>query len=289
MRFGINSFLVSSAFTDKDLHLIDLFKAWGADFIELAVYDPRDIDVVGLRAALSNAGMGGGPVCGMFPPDRDLRGDVQQQKNTLDNVTRLIDMAAEIGSKVVAGPFYSSVGRCNLHDAGERARQHELVAGHIHALCRHAEQAGITLAIEPLNRFETDFINNLGQARAMIEAVGSPALKIHADTFHMHIEEDCSARAVREAGNLIGHVHASASHRGIPGRDQADWNGIFASLKKIGYAGDIAIETFSMDNETIARAASIWVQRFDSPEQLAREGLTFLRSAWEKAESGGKA
>ena len=87
------------------------------------------------------------------------------------------------------------------------------------------------LALEPLNRFETDFINNLAQAQAMIEKVGSPVLKIHADTFHMNIEEDDSAQAVRDAGTLIGHVHASASHRGIPGRDEVNWSGVFSSLK----------------------------------------------------------
>ncbi len=280
MRFGINSFLLSSGFSNDDLPMIAQFKEWGADIIELAVHEPEKLAVPALQQALDAADIAIGPVCGMFPPDRDLRGTAEQQQNTVDYVGKLIDLASELGSTIVAGPMYSSVGRCNLHTEAEKEQQSDLIARNLEKLCAKAEQAGVTLAIEPLNRFETDCVNTLAQARALIEKVGSPALKIHADTFHMHIEETNSAEAVREVADLIGHVHASASHRGIPGKDQVDWVGIFAVLQDVGYDGDIVIETFSTDNDTIARAASIWMQRFDSPEQLAREGLGFLRNTW---------
>jgi D-psicose/D-tagatose/L-ribulose 3-epimerase len=285
MRFGLNSFLVSSSFSNTDIPWIEVFKGWGADFVELAVLHPGELDVPALRRALSDAGMKNNPVCGMFPPQHDLRGDTAQQQSCLDYTRRLIDLAAALGSKTVAGPFYSSVGRCHLHTEDEKRAQFNLVAGHLRTLSGEAEKAGVTIAIEPLNRFETDFMNTLAQARRMIEAVGSPALKIHADTFHMHIEEDHSATAVREAGALIGHVHASANHRGIPGRDQVDWVGVFQALREIQYSGDMAIETFPMDNTTIARAASIWIQRYDTAEQVSREGLRFLRNTWNSISS----
>ena len=280
MRFGLNSFLVSSSFCNSDIPWIDTFKSWGAEFVELAVLHPEELDIPLLACSLEDAGMRNNPVCGMFPPQHDLRGDAAQQQSCLDYTRRLIDLAAALGSKTVAGPFYSSVGRCNLHTEEEKKAQFELVATHLRSLCDTAEKAGVTIAIEPLNRFETDFINTLSQAHRMIEAVGSPALKIHADTFHMHIEEDHSPTAVRKAGALIGHVHASANHRGVPGRDQVDWIGVFEALREINYSGDMAIETFPMDNTTIARAASIWIQRYDSAEEVSREGLNFLRNTW---------
>ena len=248
--------------------------------MELAVLEPAGIDVPQLRRALDDAGMVNNPVCGMFPPQHDLLGDIAQQQSCLNYAHQLIDLAAAIGSKTIAGPFYSYVGHCNMYDERERQRQFELVAGHLKALATIAQQSGVTIALEPLNRFETDFINTLAQARRMIEAVGSPALKIHADTFHMHIEEDHSPTAVREAGSLIGHVHASANHRGVPGRDQVDWTGVFQSLRDINYTGDMAIETFPVDNTTIARAASIWIQRYKTPEEVSRAGLKFLRTTW---------
>lgn len=280
MRFGLNTFLVSSAYGDDDARHFDAFRRWGADFVELAVLEPEKLDVASLRNALNGAGFARNPVCGMFPPQFDLRGDESQQRACLDYVSRLIDLAAAIDSPLVAGPFYSCVGRCNLHTPEEKKAQHELVAGHLRTLCNRASQAGVFLALEPLNRFETDFINTLGQAAGMIRAVGSPALKIHADTFHMHIEEDDSPAALRQAGALIGHVHASANHRGIPGRDQVDWTGVFQALRDTGYAGDMAIETFPPDNTTIARSASIWMQRYETPEEVSRAGLEFLRKTW---------
>lgn len=283
MRFGINSFLLTSGFTNDELSMIEQFKAWGADFIELAVHEPEKIDTAALSQAIEAAGMENCPVCGMFPPERDLRGTEEQQQTCLAYVGDLIDLASAIGSKIVAGPFYSSVGRCNLHTDTEKEQQVDLVARNLATLCTKAEQAGVTLAMEALNRFETDFINTIDQASAMIEKVGSPALKIHADTFHMNIEEANPSEAIRRAGDHIGHIHASGSHRGIPGTGHVDWNGIFGALKVINYDGDIAIETFSADNDTIARAVSIWIRRFDTPKQLALEGLSFLRDTWDRA------
>jgi D-psicose/D-tagatose/L-ribulose 3-epimerase len=283
MRFGINSFLLTSGFTGDDLPVIEQFRAWGADMAELAIFDPDAVDTSALRRAIEAAGMENCPVCGIWPEERDLRGSEEAQQNSLAYTGKLIALASEIGSRIVAGPMYSCVGRCELYTDAEKAEQSDTIARHLATLCARAEDAGVTLCLEPLNRFETDCMNTLAQASAMIEKVGSPALKIHADTFHMNIEEADPARAIRRAGDHIGHVHASGSHRGIPGTGHVDWRGIFSVLKEIEYGGDICIETFSADNDTIARAVSIWIRRFDTPEQLATEGLSFLRNAWDRA------
>ena len=212
MRFGINSFLLSSGFGNDDLPMIQQFRDWGADVIELAIHEPEAIDVPALRRALEQAGMDRVPVCGMFPPARDLRGSAAQQQTCRDYLGRLMNLASELGSNVVCGPFYSSVGRCELLTAAEKQRQADLIAGNLEPLCRQAERAGIILAMEPLNRFETDCVNTLEQATALIEQVGSPAFKIHVDTFHMHIEEDNSAAAIRAAGPDRKSTRLNSSH-----------------------------------------------------------------------------
>ena len=263
--------------------MIEQFKSWGADIIELAVHEPTKIDVPSLNKALESAGMENNPVCGMFPPDRDLRGTVEQQENSLSYLKELVDLAAAIGSDKVAGPMFSSVGRCNLHTEAEKSQQSDLIASNLAKACAYAESKNVTLMMEPLNRFETDCINTLQQGKAMIDKVGSPALKMLIDTFHMHIEESDSAQAILDVGAAyIGHLHACGNHRGIPGQDQVHWKPIFSALKAIGYAGDMSMETFAPDNEIIARATSIWFSRFDSPEQFATEGLSFLRKTWEE-------
>ena len=280
MRFGLNTFLVSSGFTDADIPLIQEFKSYGADVVELEIVEPAAVTVPLLVDALADSGLEQPIVCGAFGPGRDLRGTKAEQSACVRYISELIELAQQLGSKVVCGPMYSETGRAARHTPEEREAQLELIASHLKPLCRQAEAAGVILAVEPLNRFETDCINTLQQAVDLIERVGSPALKIHIDTFHMNIEEDDSAAAILKHGQHIGHVHASASHRGLLGQDQVDWAGVLSALQTIGYDGDIVIESFSEDNEVIARAAAIWRPLYDSPQQLSVEGLEFLKNSW---------
>jgi D-psicose/D-tagatose/L-ribulose 3-epimerase len=282
MRFGLNTFLVSSGFTDADLPLIQIFKSYGAAVIELAIVEPTLVSAPLLADALAASELTQPIVCGAFCPGRDLRGDEDAQQAAVQYIGELIELAQQLGSKVVCGPMYSETGRANRHTPIEREQQLALIATHLKPLCQKAEAAGVILAMEPLNRFETDCINTLEQAVDLIERVGSPALKIHIDTFHMNIEEDDSAAAILKYGRHIGHVHASASHRGLLGQDQVDWNGVLSALQTIGYDGDIVIESFSEDNEVIARAAAIWRPLYDSPQQLSVQGLDFLKNTWKQ-------
>ncbi|MDP4610348.1 MAG: sugar phosphate isomerase/epimerase [Opitutales bacterium] len=284
MRFGLNTFLVSSGFTDAELPLLQTFKNYGADVIELAIVEPAAVSVPKLITALEASGLEQPIICGAFPPGRDLRGNTEERAASAQYISELITLAKAVDSKIVCGPFYSVTGQANAYSSEERAAQLDMIAAELRPLCQQAEAAGVTLAVEPLNRFETDCINTIDQAIELIEKVGSPCLKIHIDTFHMNIEEADSAAAILRAGQHIGHVHASASHRGLLGKDQVDWSGICAALVKINYQGDILIESFTVDNTVIAKAASIWRPLYDGPEQLAVEGLQFLRETWELAQ-----
>ena len=279
MRIGLNTFLVSPGFTDSDLALIYEFKSYGADVVELAIVEPSKVSVPKLKAALVESGLERPIICGAFGPGRDLRGGPEEVATSFTYIEDLIDLAVALDSKIVCGPMYSETGRSGAHTAQEREAQLTQIAEALKPLCAKAESAGIVLAIEPLNRFETDCINTLEQGVALIKQVDSPALKLHIDTFHMHIEEDDSASAIIECGPYIAHVHASASHRGLLGEDQVDWKGILGALQKIAYEGDIVIESFSEGNKTIARAAAIWRRLYDSPKQLAVEGINFLKSS----------
>ena len=131
--------------------------------------------------------------------------------------------------------------------------------------------------MEPLNRFETDFINTCDQALKLVKAVGSPALKLHLDTFHMNIEEKCQGDAIRKAGKLLGHFHACGSDRGTPGNDHIDWDCIAKALKDVRYQGDAVIESFTTDVKVIARAAAIWRRIEPTRNEIAVNGLKFLR------------
>ena len=284
MRLGLNTFLVSPGFTDADLPLIATFEKYGAQLVELAIVEPASVSVSKLKTALASSRLEQPVICGAFGSGRDLRGSPSEVANATQYVSELIEMAHALGAKIVCGPMYSRTGRSGAHTAEERESQFDQIALGLEKLCAKAEDSGIILALEPLNRFETDCINTIEQAVEMIDRVGSDALKIHIDTFHMNIEEADSGAVIRHYAEYIGHVHASASHRGLLGEDQVDWTGVLGALHYAGYQGDIVIESFSRENQVIAKAASIWRKLYDSPEQLAVEGLQFLRKTWQQIE-----
>lgn len=279
MKFGINTFLFAFPFTNDAAALFPQFKRWGFDAVEIAIDDPAGYDPKLIRAALDENGLVCNTVCGAFGPDRDLRGTPEQQQTSLGYLMTMLDQMEVLGAKILAGPAYSAVGRAEAVPPKEYRRQWKTVVKHLKTLSRQAEKKGMRIAIEPLNRFETDFLNTVDQALALIEDVGSPAIGVHHDTFHLNIEEKDQARAIRRASKRLFHVHACGCDRGTPGKDHIDWPGIAAALKAVKYDGDVTIESFTQDVKVIARAAAIWRQIEPSQEEIAVKGVRFLKRA----------
>src|SRR5206468_1724133 len=150
---------------------------------------------------------------------------------TINYVTKLLEQMVVLDSPTMIGPLYSAVGRADAVEPDEYRGQWKTVVKNLRKLSREAERLNKTICLEPLNRFETDFINTCDQALKMVKDVGSPALKVHLDTFHMNIEEKNQAAAIRQAGRWLGHFHACGSDRGTPGNDHIDWKPIAKALK----------------------------------------------------------
>ncbi len=280
MRIGLNTFLYTSPFTTANTSLFAKFKKWGFDTIEIPIEDPSHIDTAKVRAAAERAGIAIGSVCAAMGPGRDLRGSPAEQKTALRYVKAIIDQAAELGCPSVIGPVYSVVGKADAVPPDQQKKEWALVVKHVKTLARHAEAKGVTICIEPLNRFETDFLNTCEQGLKLVRAVNSPAVKLHLDTFHMNIEEKNQAAAIRKAGAYLGHFHACGSDRGTPGGDHIDWPGIVKALRAIRYKGDVVIESFTTDVKVIARAAAIWRKIEPRRDDIALGGLKFLRKAF---------
>ena len=278
MKFGINTYLFASPFTNDGVSWFPKFKEWGFDFVEIAVEDPANIDPVFVKMALDAAGLECRSVCAATGPGRDLRGNRKEQVTSMEYVQALVDLAPILGSKLVAGPIYSSVGRADLFDEEQKVQQWQTAVSNLRKLAAYAAEKDVKLAIEPLNRYETDMVNTCDQALRMIADVGSDNLLVHLDSFHMNLEEKDPALAIRNAGNKLGLLHASGSDRGTPGGDQINWDRIFAALDHIHYQGDIVIESFTPDVKIIAKAASIWRVIEPSKESIAVDGLHFLKS-----------
>jgi D-psicose/D-tagatose/L-ribulose 3-epimerase len=280
MTYGLNSFLFESPFTNKSFHLIRKVKEWGFDSIEIAIEDPAHVDAALLEKALGDNGIACHSVCAAVGPGRDLRGSKEEQQTAMDYMKGLLDMMPVFGSKVLVGPLYSSVGRAGPKSDDEFKSQWEAVVKNLQELSAYAADRNIKLAIEPLNRYETDFINTCSQVLKLVDDIGNNAAGILLDTYHMNIEEKNSATAIRAAGSRLYHFHACGCDRGTPGNDHIDWKSIVAALKDIKYEGAAVIESFTTDVKVIAKAASIWRKFEPSQDEIAVKGLGFLKKVF---------
>ena len=276
MRIGASTFIWVSPFSNKTLDLFDKVKDFGFDILEIAVEDPNTIDKDEIRKASERTGVAVG-VCGAFGPDRDISSDDKSvRENGLAYIRDCVDIAAAVGAPAVAGPMYSAVGKTRLLSPEERENQWKLAVDSMKQAAEYANSKGIKLAVEPLNRFETDLINTVDQGLQLIERVGAANVGFLLDTFNMNIEERSSADAIRKAGDRVFHFHACSNDRGTPGNDQINWDPISKALRDIDYRGDAVIESFTPEIKEIARAVSIWRPIASSQDKLARDGLAFL-------------
>ena len=282
MRFGINSFLFISPFTTESTKLFKKFKEWGFDTVEIPIEDPSHIDTAKVKAAADKAGIAIGSICAAMGPGRDLRGSDEDQKTGSAYIRSLIDQAAELGCPRIIGPLYSVVGLIGSHEDAVKKQHFDLVVKNLKPLAAHAASKGIELCIEPLNRFETDFLNTVDQGLKLVKAVGAKNVKLHLDTFHMNIEEKNQPEAIRKVGGLLGHFHACGTDRGTPGNDSLQWKPIVQALKEVGYDGDVVIESFTTDVKVIARAAAIWRKIEPKRDDIAVKGLENLKNFFGK-------
>ncbi|PYE30790.1 D-tagatose 3-epimerase [Rhizobium sp. PP-F2F-G38] len=279
MKIGVNTWVWTSPFATADLHILAKAKEMGFDVIEIALEDASIIDAGLLRKIADDNGLGV-TICGAFGTGRDISSDDEAvRRNGADYIRQGIDFAAKAGSRLFSGPIYSAVGKTRLVSENKRKQEWAWCVDHLRALGPVASDAGITIGVEPLNRFETDMINLAQQAVALVQEVGSPVYKVHLDTFHANIEEKSIPDVIRTLGSgMLGHFHACENDRGTPGTGHIDWIGIRDALREIGYDGAVVIESFTPGTIEIAKAASIWRPLASSQDELARQGAQFLRS-----------
>jgi len=273
-RIGINTWAWVAPLTDTALvELAPRIKDWGFDAIELPVqgwgWDPE-------RASALLAELGLTPVvCAGLLPEHDLLTDDDETlQQTTNFLKRCIQVAVQLGASVVAGPLYAPAGRRWLLAPEDRPATIRRLAQRLRPLAESAAAQGVTLALEPLNRFDGSLLNTVAQTREVVDQV--PGAGIALDTFHLHIEERDLAAAVRVAGERLAHVQVCGNDRGVPGGDLFDWATFFQALADIGYSGVVNIESFIAPS--LAVRMSVWRPLTTHSDDLATAGLAFLRS-----------
>lgn len=276
---GVTTWLWNSPLTDDALATIAPRVAeWGFDVIELPVENAGDWNPETAAKLLADLGLSAtvGLVMG---DDRNLVAtDAATVSFTQDYLCRVLDAAATVGSPVIAGPAYASVGRTWRMDDSTRAGHFRELADNLGPVVEHAISVGVRLGLEPLNRYETSLINTVQHALDAVAPLPAEGIGVLLDTYHMNIEEKDLSAAIRSAAGRIAHVQVCGNDRGAPGNDHLDWPSIIGAIDEAGYRGPLCIESFTADNETIATAASIWRPLERSQDAIATDGLSHLKA-----------
>ncbi|MCB9108081.1 MAG: sugar phosphate isomerase/epimerase [Anaerolineales bacterium] len=278
MKFGANTWIWFSPFTMAQLTTTaERMAEAGFDLIEFPIETIDGFDYAEAAAIARDHGLGTS-TCAAMGPDRDLiHPDEAIRDNGLAYIRHCIEAARTLGSSTLVGPIYSAVGRTWQATPDERSRDIDLLVRQLSKLAAYAADYGVTLCIEPLNRFETSFINTVEQAIEVIDRVDHPHCKLLLDTFHMNIEELSLGDAIRTAGPRVGHFHACENGRGAPGSGHVPWDDVAQGLRDIDYNGAVVIESFTAEVKSIARAAAIWRPLAPTQDAIAYDGLTFLK------------
>lgn len=270
---GVSTRVWTPRLTDASLaELAAHVASLGFDTIELPLENPGDWDAAAARGMLERHGLA--PVLvGVMTPGRNLVAAPEAEITATQEYLRAcIDAAAELGATTLAGPLYATPGRTWAMTESEREAAYAQLRTSLAPLVDRAAGRGVTLAIEPLNRYETSFINTVDAAFDALEPLLGPGLGMLLDSYHMNIEERDIAAAIARAMGHIAHVQVSGNDRGAVGADHFDWHGFIHALDLAGYTGPLCLESFVPGN------ASIWRPLASSQDALAADSLGYLRN-----------
>jgi D-psicose/D-tagatose/L-ribulose 3-epimerase len=279
IKYGVSTWLWTSPFRTESIEeLFPKIAAMGYDAIEIAIEDPSLIDAGAVKKALEQYGLQA-IVCGAFGSSRDLtHEDTAVHENCFRYIESCLDFCVAWNTGFFAGPMYSAVGKARMISPEQREWEWDMAVKNLRIVCEMAAARNLEIALEPLNRFESDLINNINDVKRLIEDIDHPAAKIILDGFHMNIEEPDIERAIIAAGDRLIHLQVSENYRGTPGTGQTRWDAYKRGLEAINYKGVVSIESFTPENKELAGAVCIWRPLAESQDGFAVQGINFLKS-----------
>lgn len=272
VKFGSHAFVwVGDWTTESGNNAIRRAAAAGADFIEIPLLRPDEFDAVSHRDALNDAGIYATASL-VLPAGLHMPENPSGAKEFLFAAMESLEA---VGGNYLCGCIAYELGKLTGKPPTDAERQ--TVIDTLKDVVAEAERRGITLALEACNRYETYLYNSLEDTRETVIAVGAPNLKLHADTYHMNIEENGFHDAIVNTADVLDYIHMSESHRGLVGSGTVNWDQVWAALGKINFDGHLVLESFAAINPDIAAATCLWRPPNEGSERIAIEGIAFLR------------
>ncbi|AML51719.1 sugar phosphate isomerase/epimerase family protein [Falsihalocynthiibacter arcticus] len=282
MKLGINLLCIGGHIDEAAMPYLELIAECGFDHVEVPVMHGSPDHYEWLGQKLSALGLGAAQTS--IVPDLDANplsaGDAIRKRGRA-HLDWIQDCAEALGSQTVGGPFHAPMG--HFTGQGPTAEEISYGAEAHHAMATRAARHGYILALEPLSRFETYFLNTVAQANAYIQAVDHPTFGIMYDTFHANIEEKSQTAAINALGKKMHVLHVSENDRGVPGTGQIDFSSVFSAVKAQGFDGHVVVEAFGAGVPELAAATRVWRPLFPDLETLIRQSHSFVRDAWNAA------
>ncbi len=272
IRYGAHAFVwIGEWTTDSGNHAIAEAGETGFDFLEIPLLRPDLFDADSHRAALAHAGIEATASL-VLPRDAHLPAAPERARAFLREA---LEQVERLGARYLGGCIGYSLG--TLTGSPPTPDERQAVVEVLGELAEDAAGRGITLALEACNRYETYLYNTLEDVRETILAIGADNLKLHADTYHMNIEEEGFYRPLVATADVLDYIHMSESHRGLVGTGTVNWEQVWRGLVDANFSGKLVLESFAAINPDLAAATCLWRPPNQGPEVLAREGLAFLK------------
>jgi D-psicose/D-tagatose/L-ribulose 3-epimerase len=258
----------------------------GYDGVEIPVYtlDPRPYAALGerLRAlGLTPLTMNvRGPQANPIADDPSVRARGRRES------LAALACASALGAEFFCGPFVATPSAFTGRPATALERTWALQL--LTTVGDAAAQYGITLAMESMNRFQHYLTTTAAETAALCREADRPQCRMLYDTYHAHLEETDVASAIAGCADMLAYVHVSENDRSTPGQGQVAWDATFQALQAIGYDGWLTIEAFGHGDPALAAALRVWRRTYDTEDDVAREGIAFVRDAWSRSAADGQ-
>jgi D-psicose/D-tagatose/L-ribulose 3-epimerase len=276
VKLGMNMLLWSTDVCGPEFdHVFAMLKDAGYDGVEIPVFDREVEKYARLRERLEPLGLEALAVAARGAADNPVSSDPAVRAEAVAATRANLDAAAALGAPILCGPLGAPLAV--FSGAAPTDEERRRAVAYLQEVAPYAEERGVTIALEYLNRFEMYVTNTASDLARLVRAVGHPRVRMMYDTYHAHIEEKDPRAAIEACADVLVHVHLSENDRSTPGTGQVAWDATFDALRAIGYDGWVGIEAFGDSLPELAGATKIWRRMFESEEQLARDGAAFVR------------
>jgi D-psicose/D-tagatose/L-ribulose 3-epimerase len=279
-KIGINTFLWTTTWEAGIAPILTNIKKIGFDSVQIPLLSLDFLDPRELARVTQDLGLDCYISAGLRDRTDVTSADAETRRRGVEFLKGCVAFAHQVGAPFLSGSFHSVFGKKAAEPVCEL--QWERSAECLGEVAREARAHDMALALEPINRYESFLVNTAAQADKLIRMIGEPNVNIQLDTFHMNLEEDDFPRAIKSVGPKLLHFHVAENHRGRFGHGTITGDSIFEALVAIRYQGAIVIETFVPEVAEVAVAAAIWRKMAASPDEMAREGLGFIKRLADK-------